>query len=74
VLGGQRLELAAGTMKLQGKPPAEVGVLDQAGLLEQPLGDGGWIGQVWAMGVPLHLLQGAQGVGQQAQVVPLERR
>jgi predicted DNA-binding transcriptional regulator len=74
VLAGQRLELAAGTVQLQGKLHAEVGVLDQAGLLEQPLGDGGWLGQVRAMGVPLHLLQGAQGMGQQAQVVSLERR
>lgn len=74
MLGGQRLELVAGTVQLHGKLLAEVRVLAQPGLLEQPLLDGGWPGQVRAVGVPLHLLQGAQGMGQQAQMVPLERR
>lgn len=74
MLLAQLLELEAGAAELQGQSPAEVGILSQPRLLEQPLLYGSWRGQVRTACVPLHLLEGAQGMGQQAQMVALERR
>lgn len=46
LLQGQLLELLAGAAELQGQSSAEVGVLRQPRLLEQPPLDGSWRGQV----------------------------
>lgn len=68
----QLLELAAGTVQLLGQLPAKVRLLAQVALGQQPLLNGGLLGQVRLGCAPLHLLQGAQGVGQQAQVMALQ--
>jgi hypothetical protein len=70
----QLLELAAGTVQLLRQLSAKVRLLAQVALGQQPLLNGGLLGRVRLGCAPLHLLQGAQAVGQQAQVMSLKGR
>jgi len=71
----QGLELPARLAQLQGQLVGETRVVTDAGLLQQPWLDRRWIRQALlaARLAALHLLQGAQRVGQQPQMVPLQR-
>lgn len=67
----QLLQLRSGPIKLCGQRRSKSGVAPQAWLPQQPSGDGFAWGKAWMAQLLLHLLQGAQGMGQQAQVMAL---
>lgn len=74
----QLLELPACLAQLQGQLVSEARVVADAGLQQQPRLDRRWRRQAlpsaWLVLLRLlHLLQGAQRVGQQPQMVPLQR-
>jgi len=71
----QGLELPACLAQLHGQLVGKTRVVTDAGLLQQPWLDRRWIRQALpaARLAVLHLLQGAQRVGQQPQMVPLQR-